>query len=224
MTGEALKLSKKLQLIGQVEQMELYRLETEPFGTNAYLLIDRDSGESVLVDAPGDADRIAEKLAGSKVKYILMTHGHMDHIMVLEELQGRLGATLAAHEGDAGLLPVSPKLLLEDGDRVACGDFTLEVIHAPGHTAGSICFRVGKYLLSGDTIFPGGPGKTATPDDFRIITASIRDKIMVLPDETVILPGHGEATTVGREKGLFEAFSAREHDGGFCGDVTWEGA
>lgn len=217
-------MSDRLQLIDQDEQMEIYRLETEPFGTNAYLLIGRESRESVLVDAPGDADRVVEKLAGSTVKYILLTHGHMDHTMVLEELQGRLGATLAAHEGDAGLLPVEPGLFLNNGDRIDCGDFTLEVIHAPGHTAGSICFRVGNYLLSGDTIFPGGPGKTATPDDFRLITTSIRDKIMPLPDETVILPGHGEATTVGREKALFEAFSAREHAGNLCGDVTWEGA
>lgn len=215
-------MTEKMQLIGQDEEMELYRLETDPFGTNAYILTCNKNGDSVLIDAPGNADLIAEKLSGHKVKFILLTHGHMDHTMVLKELRDRLGADLAAHGGDAGLLPVSPDLLLEDGDSFKCGDLELRVIHVPGHTAGSICFRVGNYLLSGDAIFPGGPGKTATPEDFRLIIASIRDKIMTLPDETVILPGHGDATTVGREKELFESFCAREHDSGLCGDVTWE--
>ena len=214
-------MSKVFELIEQNEEMELYRLETEPFGTNAYSVICRETGESILVDAPGDAALIENKLKDSGVKYILLTHGHMDHTMVLEELHRSLGTALAAHEGDTDKLPVRPDKQLKDGDRIECGKLKLEVIHTPGHTAGSICFKTGNYLISGDTIFPGGPGKTASPEDFKTITLSIRDKVLTLPDETIILPGHGASTTVKREKELFAEFSRRGYSDLLCGDVTW---
>jgi len=214
-------MSRGFTLVDQNEEMELYCLETEPFGTNAYIVICRVTDESVLIDAPGEAEAIEDKLKNTRVKYILITHGHMDHTMALEELHRSLGATLAAHEADAGKLPVRAELYLRDGDVLECGNIKLEVIHSPGHTAGSLCFRTGHYLLSGDTIFPGGPGKTASPDDFRTIVSSIQEKVLTLPEETVILPGHGASTTVGTEKELFEEFSSHEYRDQLCGDVTW---
>jgi len=217
-------LVRDLQLIGQDDLMELFRLETEPFGTNAYIIICRNSGDSILIDAPGDVDMIKEKLKGTRVKYILMTHGHMDHIMVLEELYTALDAPLAVHERDAGMLTVKADSLLKDGNTIECGKVRLEVIHVPGHTPGSLCFRVGNYLLSGDTIFPGGPGKTATAQDFKQIVASIKEQLLILPDETVILPGHGEATSIGRERKLIETFISRGISNDRCGDVTWNGS
>jgi len=215
-------MDKKVELIGQDNQMELFRLETEPFGTNTYIVLCRDSGEGVLIDTPGNPEIIKEKLKNTRVKYILMTHGHMDHIMALKELYAALDAPLAVHEGDAGKLPVKADTLLKDGNTIECGKLKLEVIHTPGHTPGSLCFRVGKYLLSGDTIFPGGPGKTGTPRDFQQIFASIKENILTLPDETVILAGHGDATTLEKERKLIEAFSSRVHSDDLCGDVTWE--
>lgn len=215
-------MNRGFEMIMQDQKMELYRLETEPFGTNAYLIICRETRESVLIDAPGDVKIIEDKLKDTRLKYILITHGHMDHIMALEELYNKLGGPLAVHENDADmLLPISPDLLLNDGDVIDCGQIRLEVTHVPGHTPGSICFRVENYLLSGDTIFPGGPGKTATPDDFKTIVASIRDRVLIMPDETIILPGHGISTTIETEKELFQAFSSRVHDDRLCGDITW---
>jgi hydroxyacylglutathione hydrolase len=214
-------MSRGFILVDQNEEMELHRLETEPFGTNAYIVICRVTGESVLVDAPGEAKVIEDRLKNTRVKYILITHGHMDHTMALEELHHSLGATLAVHEADADKLPVRAELNLRDGDVLECGNINLEVIHSPGHTAGSLCLKTGHYLLSGDTIFPGGPGKTASPDDFRTIVSSVQDKVLTLPEETVILPGHGASTTVGAEKKLFEVFKSREYSDQLCGDVTW---
>lgn len=214
-------MAKRLELIGQAQKMELYRLETEPFGTNAYIVICRETGESILVDAPGEAEVIVDKLNNTRVKYILLTHGHMDHTMALQEIHGALGAPVAAHENDAAVLPIKPEFLLKDGDNITCGNLRLQVIHTPGHTAGSICFRINSYLLSGDTIFPGGPGKTATPDNFKTIVDSIRKKVLSLPDKTIILPGHGTSTTVQAERELFEAFISRDRPEGLCGDVTW---
>lgn len=214
-------MSRGFEMIMQDQKMELYRLETEPFGTNAYLIICRKTKESVLIDAPGDVKIIEDQLKDTRLKYILITHGHMDHTMALEELYNKLGVPLAVHEHDAGMLPINPDLLLNDGDVIDCGQISLEVTHVPGHTPGSICFRVENYLLSGDTIFPGGPGKTATPEDFKTIVASIKDRILVLPDETIILPGHGISTTIETEKEQFQAFSSRVHDDRLCGDITW---
>ncbi len=214
-------MSAGFELIEQNREMELYCLETEPFGTNAYSVICRETGQSILVDAPGAVKVIEHKLKDTGAKYILLTHGHMDHTMALEELHHSLGATLAAHQYDAGKLPVKPDQQLNDGDVIECGKLKLEVIHTPGHTAGSLCFRIDNYLISGDTIFPGGPGKTASPEDFKTITASIRDKVLTLPDETIILPGHGASTSVKKEKELFALFSSRAQTDLLCGDVTW---
>ncbi len=214
-------MGKDFELIAENEKMELFRLETEPFGTNAYVVISKGNRESVLIDAPGDADLIKKKLKGTSVQGILITHGHMDHLMALEELYSDLGAPLAAHVDEAGALPVKPDRLLQDGDTVDCGEVKLEVLYLPGHTVGSICFRAGNYLLSGDAIFPGGPGKTASPDDFKQALSSIQEKLLPLPDETVILPGHGGSTTIGRERRLIEAFLKKRLDDNLCGDVTW---
>jgi len=214
-------MGKDFEVIAETEKMELFRLESEPFGTNAYVVVSKGNRESVLIDAPGDADLIKKKLKGTSVQGILITHGHMDHLMALEELYSELDAPLAAHADDAGTLPVKPDRLLQDGNIVECGDVTLEVLYLPGHTSGSICFRAENYLLSGDAIFPGGPGKTATPDDFRQALASIQEKLLPLPDDTVILPGHGDSTTIGRERKLIEAFLKSGYDDNLCGDVTW---
>ncbi len=217
-------MSRKMELAGLDDIMELFRLETEPFGTNAYVIICRESSKSLLVDAPGDGELIKEQLKDTAVQYILLTHGHPDHVMALEELYSTLGAPLAAHEGDTGRLPVKADQLLRNGHTIECGKLTLRVMHTPGHTPGSLCFLTGKYLLSGDTIFPGGPGKTSSPQDFKTIYTSIREKILTLPDETIILPGHGEPTDIRTERALIEQFEAAGHSENLCGDVTWSGS
>jgi len=97
----------------------------------------------------------------------------------------------------------------------------LTVIHTPGHTPGSLCFLTGKYLISGDTIFPGGPGKTDTPDDFKQIVKSISEKVFVLPDDVLVYPGHGDSTVLKKEKEEFAIFSSRPQAPDLCGHVSW---
>jgi glyoxylase-like metal-dependent hydrolase (beta-lactamase superfamily II) len=203
------------------DAIQIEKLELGPFGTNAYILTCRQTGASVLVDAPADARKILEQLKGTDPKFILMTHNHMDHTGALSELKSALNVEVAAHSADAGNLPLQPDTLLNDGDVLSCGDVQLIVLHTPGHTPGSLCFLTGNYLIAGDTIFPDGPGKTGSPTDFARILESLSSKIFVLPDDTQIFPGHGDSTILKKEKRAFETFAVRDHDPALCGDVLW---
>lgn len=201
--------------------LQLTRLELEPFGTNAYILVCTSSQESVLVDAPGAPDKILRHLKGTQPKYILLTHGHLDHVQALSELRDKLHVPVAGHRLDAQSLPLSLDISLNDGDYLSFGKVQLLVLHTPGHTPGSLCFLTGQYLLAGDTIFPGGPGKTGSPEALRQIVLSIERKVMVLSDDTHIYPGHGPSTVLSKEKRDFAVFRSRPDDPALCGDVLW---
>jgi glyoxylase-like metal-dependent hydrolase (beta-lactamase superfamily II) len=203
------------------DRIQISRLELGPFGTNSYILICQETNESVVVDAPGEAGMVVEILKKTQPQYILMTHDHFDHIGGLVELRSALEVPVAAHPADANDLPLEPDLLLNDGDEILIGANKLRVLHTPGHTPGSLCFFTDKYLAAGDTLFPGGPGKTQSPDDFHQIIKSITEKLFELPEETQVYPGHGEATTIQEAKQQYEIFSTRPHDPKLHGDVEW---
>jgi hydroxyacylglutathione hydrolase len=203
------------------DRIQIEKIELGPFGTNAYILICSNTGESVVVDAPADAGKILDLLKGTRPKYILMTHNHMDHTGALAELKSTLDLPIAAHADDTGGLPVPADQLLSDGDVISFGDIKLSVMHTPGHTPGSICFLTGSYLIAGDTLFPDGPGRTGSPADFKKILDSLTAKIFGLPDDTQVFSGHGNSTILVKERQAFEAFSARSHEPTLCGDVLW---
>jgi glyoxylase-like metal-dependent hydrolase (beta-lactamase superfamily II) len=208
-------------ILVQDKDLQIERLELGPFATNAYLLICQKTRDSVLVDAPASANKIIEKLKGTNPKYILLTHSHMDHLGALSMLRSVLKIPVAAHPAEARALPSPPEIQLNDGDTVSFGNIKLEVLHTPGHTPGSLCFKTGKYLLSGDTLFPGGPGKTGSPVALREIINSITSKIFTLEDDTQVYPGHGAPTVLKKEKEEFAIFSSRPHPPDLCGDVLW---
>ena len=203
------------------EHMTIERLELGLFGTNSYILVCQRTNESVVLDAPGETKLVLERLKKTQPKYILMTHDHFDHIGGLVDLRSILEVPVAAHPADAKDLPLKPDLLLNDGDEILLGAIKLRVLHTPGHTPGSLCFFTDRYLIAGDTLFPGGPGKTQSPGDFRQIIQSITEKLFELPEEAQVYPGHGEATTIKEAKQQYEVFSSRPHDPNLCGDVEW---
>ena len=210
--------------MGKVVQdsaVTIIRLELGPFGTNAYIVVCQATGDSVVVDAPGEADQIVRQLAKTNPKYILITHNHFDHVMALDELKARLRVPVAVHPLDVGGLPFRPDIELNDGDTIEVGKLKIKVLHTPGHTPGSLCFFIGKYLISGDTIFPGGPGKTGTPAALKQILKSIETRLFVLPDDTEVYPVHGDATVLGKEKKEFAIFASKSHHPSLCGDVLW---
>lgn len=205
----------------QDDKVRIIRLELKPFGTNTYIVVCRDTNESLIVDVPGETNIILSHLKGTVPKYIIITHSHFDHIVALAELKDDLGVPVAIHSLDANKLPFSPDIELSDGDCLHIGHIEFKVLHTPGHTPGSICLLINNFLISGDTIFPGGPGKTSNSGAFKQILSAISNKIFALPDDIVIYPGHGDSTDIGKERAEFAAFNSVSHDPNLHGDVLW---
>lgn len=199
------------------------RLPLSPYETNCYLLTCMRTLEAALLDPGAQPQRLLEESAGFQVRYILLTHGHPDHKGALAEVKAALGAPLAYHPLERPLVAAPPELELRDGMELSLGDYILRVLHLPGHTPGGVGFLLGADLFGGDTLFPGGPGHTKTPEDLVELVHTIRDRLFVLPDKTVVYPGHGAESTIGRERQASKGFLARVERGWRgCGDLTWD--
>ncbi len=210
-----------MSVVEQDSNILVRKIDTAPYGTNAYILVCQATQDSVLIDVPGEAERIISDMEGTNPTSILITHNHFDHTGALREVKDRLNIPIAVHPDDADRLPLTPNVNLNDGDTVSFGKIHLKVLHTPGHTPGSLCFIYNRYLFSGDTLFPAGPGRTDTPAAFEQIVKSLQEKIFVLPENTIIHPGHVASTILKKEKNEFAVFSARPHPPDLCGDVLW---
>ncbi|MGB8030852.1 MAG: MBL fold metallo-hydrolase [Terracidiphilus sp.] len=199
-------------------------LETFPVGPlacNCTILGDEETREAIVIDPGDDVSRIAKRLndQGLKLKQILVTHGHIDHVGGALKLKRLTGAPIYLNENDlpqiemmdaqAAWLGVrapetaSPDEGLKNGQVVGLEHYPAEVLHTPGHTQGSICLHFAPLglLVAGDTLFAGSIGRTDLPGgDFDQIIASLRTRLLALPDETRVLPGHGPGTTIGQER------------------------
>jgi hydroxyacylglutathione hydrolase len=196
-----------------------------PFSNNAYIIADNSSKDALIVDMPAGSARVvaAAHEGGWRVKAILLTHSHGDHWADYGVVKAATEAPVLAHEAERGVLGERIDAPLVDGQEIAVGQFVVRAIHTPGHTPGSTCFVVGRFLFSGDTLFPGGPGRTQTPADLQRTVESITTRLFALPDETDVLTGHGGGTTIARSKQEFAVFAARKKPADLCGDVTWSG-
>jgi glyoxylase-like metal-dependent hydrolase (beta-lactamase superfamily II) len=155
----------------------------------------------VIIDAADEAERILEACENLTVQAILTTHGHTDHIQAVDDVQEALRVPFFLHPADAAIAGRQPDEPLSHGQEIAVGTLNLHVIHTPGHTPGSVCFAIEPVIYSGDTLFPGGPGATRWDySDFGQIMDSIEQHLMIFPDATVVYPGHGASTTLGRER------------------------
>ena len=181
-----------------------------PYENNIFIVSDEATREAYVIDGGFEPEAIAEAASGLSVKAILVTHGHRDHHENVATLKGLLRAPVAIGMDDAAMLSVEPDFLIVDQQTLAFGSLSLQAIHTPGHTAGSTCFLYDGHLFTGDTLFPGGPGNTQNdPLRFDRIISSIRDRLFVLPDDTVVYPGHGRDTTIGTERPHLDEWIAR---------------
>ena len=183
-------------------QAEIHRVVVGPVENNVYVLRCKQTGHAVLLDAANEHDRLLDLCRSLGVVKVLETHGHWDHIQAVPAVRDA-GYEVGVTAADAAMLP-SYDFVLEDESVIDVGRLRLHTVATPGHTPGSMCFRLegSPVLFSGDTLFPGGPGNTSFEGgDFDTIIRSIEDRIFApLPAETIVMPGHGVDTTVGGER------------------------
>jgi glyoxylase-like metal-dependent hydrolase (beta-lactamase superfamily II) len=183
-------------------QAEIHKVVVGPMDNNVYVLRCKDTGDAVLLDAANEHDRLLDLAKALGVREVLETHGHWDHIQAVPQMRDA-GYSVHVTPEDAAMLPSYDELLADDSI-VKVGRLKLHTIHTPGHTPGSMCFLLegSPILFSGDTLFPGGPGATQYEGgDFTTIIESIDRKLFApLPADTIVLPGHGDQTTIGEER------------------------
>ncbi|MEJ2183929.1 MAG: MBL fold metallo-hydrolase [Nitrospirota bacterium] len=187
-----------------------------PLESNAYVVADREGGSAMVVDPGDEPDRVLELTEGFAVTHIVLTHAHFDHVGAVAEVKEATGAAVALHEAEREVYEAArdqgafwgyaipplpdPDIFLKDGDALKVGSLTMEVLHTPGHSPGSISLKVDGAVLTGDTLFAGSVGRTDFPGGSLEMMASSFRRLMALPDETVVLPGHGPGSTIGQEK------------------------
>lgn len=195
------------------------RLVVGSLSANCWIVGSRPEGEGMVIDPGGNAEVIRKAIvdSGLDIKIIVLTHGHSDHIAALYEIQEITGAEVAIHIADADFLagrgsfssqfgisyktPPEPDRLLREGDIIDVGSLRFSVVHTPGHTPGSICLLTEGKVFTGDTLFRRGIGTTLMPGSSRRqLIESIQTRLMVLPDNTTVYPGHGRETTIGAER------------------------
>jgi glyoxylase-like metal-dependent hydrolase (beta-lactamase superfamily II) len=182
-----------------------------PLDNNVYFVTCKRTGESMMIDAPSSAELLIEMCKRLDVRLVGETHGHWDHIGAVPELRAA-GFSVAIGTGDADALPNGVDARLDGGETLVVGELRINTISTPGHTPGSICYAVAgaPLLFTGDTLFPGGPGATHFPGgDFDAIMTSLDALFGEFGDETVVLPGHGNTTTIGVERPQLPAWKQR---------------
>ncbi len=203
--------------VRRLPALTIAKLAVGPMSNNAYLLRCTRTGEGLLIDAANEAERLRElvRLDGPPVAAILTTHSHPDHWQALAEIAADADAAIYAGESDADDLPVAVDERLHHGDTIAVGDLSLEIIALRGHTPGSIAVlyrdpEVGSHLFTGDSLFPGGVGKTTSSAAFSSLVEDVTTRVFdVLDDETWFYPGHGSDSTVGAERPQVAEWRAR---------------
>jgi len=179
-----------------MSKLSIVKVRTEK-DVNSFVLL--AGGEAAVIDPGEPAAKLVSQLDKSKLRYILITHGHPGHLAGKDALKAATAAETGMHVADAKAFLRSADIYLKDGDELELGGFQLRVIHTPGHTPGSLCFLLGNHLFTGDTLLAGSLGKQAPETDVRQQLYNVLSKLLVLPLNTAVYPGHGSATSLDAE-------------------------
>lgn len=204
--------------------LQLRKRQVGPWGLNAYALVCPTTAQSLLVDPGADPDTLVEMLGETTPIGILLTHSHLDHVGALSDMRARLQVPVMAHAGPhaTGCDPRADRWL-NQGDKVQLGEYTLQVYYTPGHLGDAVCYGLDgdARVLVGDVIFDGGPGRTSSFVDFQMTLRTLREIVLLWPDETHCFPGHGPSFRLGERRAAIQAFLSKNH-GRFFGDATWD--
>jgi glyoxylase-like metal-dependent hydrolase (beta-lactamase superfamily II) len=187
-------------------QVQITKIVVGDFANNVFVVRCRQTGESVLLDAANEHEKLLELCRTLNVRRVLETHGHWDHIQAVPQLRDA-GYSVGVTAADAAMLPSYDEILVDD-DMIEVGKLRLHTVTTPGHTPGSICFRLigSPVVFSGDTLFPGGPGGTKFEGgNFE----SIDRRLFTLPPDTIVMPGHGNDTTIATERPSLDEWVSR---------------
>ncbi len=202
--------------VRELPGLTISKLAVSEMANNVYLLRCSATGEALLVDAAAEPDAVLALVGDAPLATVVTTHGHWDHHRALPQVVAATGARTVAHPADAGDLPVPVDRPVDHGDTVTVGEQKLEVVHLRGHTPGSIALvwrgpdDAGVHVFTGDSLFPGGPGRTTDPVRFTSLMDDLEARIFgQLPDEAWVYPGHGKDTTIGIERPHLGEWRAR---------------
>ena len=195
-----------------------------PYANNSYIIRPSGGRAAVVVDAPEGSEAVVTALGDGGVAAVVLTHSHRDHWGGHEALRAHTSAPFWASTAEVNLDAVIASgevQRLEHGAVIPIGGSQVQVLHTPGHTPGSIRLVAGRAVLTGDTLFPGGPGRSSSPEALAQELESIVTLLHSLPDDRLVLPGHGVSTTVGESKAEYAVFASKEHAPDLHGDVLW---
>lgn len=202
------------------------------FENNAYLITCKRTNSSVVIDTPDKPIEALEAMAKTDVGAVLITHNHLDHLQGFEDVLEATNVPVGIGEADAHAVKGNADISIDvsHDSLISFGDITLRAIATPGHTPGSTCYMLPSevpgatpHVFTGDTLFPGGPGKSDSPEAFKELVNSVQGQLTTLPEQTIVLPGHGKSTTIAKSKGEFGVFLANPRRDDLYGEVLWAG-
>ena len=203
------------------EKIRIHKVVCGPYDNNAYLIVSIGTNESLIIDTPANPGELISLANDTNVKTILITHNHSDHTQGLTEVKSALQSPVAIGESDSWKLSKTIDHILRDGEEIIIGTISLKTLATPGHTPGSTSFVIGKHLFSGDTLFPGGPGRSESPQNLAQIIDTITQKLFTLGDNVTFYPGHGVDGDIKTAKQEYAIFKSRRHAKNMFGDIHW---
>ena len=201
--------------------LQIYKIKCGPYDNNAYVVLCSDTRDSLIIDTPADPGELLAIASTTNVQAIVITHNHMDHLLGFDEVTSAIDAPVGIGSPDAQALTKEPDFFLEDSKDLKVGKLFIKPIFTPGHTDGSTCLITGNHLFTGDTLFPGGPGKSRSPEALQQMISSITSKLFSLTTGITIYPGHGDDGVLDESRKEYEIYASKVHSETLCGDVEW---